>query len=304
MKKSLFVAFSLLGVFSFAQETAEAAVADSTKAWSIQGQNTLMLNQASFSNWIGGGANNVGWIAGSNYNMTYEKGNDLWENIVNLGYGQNNTEGFGTRKTQDVINLSTNFGRKISKNWYASAGASLQTQFAEGFEDGNNPAAAKLSNFMAPGFVNLGAGFTYRPNENFTMTLRPANARWTFVLDKDLQLAGNYGLKNNGDSSLFQFGFLGTANYKLQLMENITLINSASVFSNYLDHPERMVLGYGGILNMKINKFVSANITADVIYDHNQIKRTQVKQTLGIGFAYNIDNGKKRSENKDNQSWK
>lgn len=294
----------MLGILSFAQDNTDAAVADSTKNWSIQGQNTLMLNQASFSNWIGGGANNVGWIAGSNYNMTYEKGNDLWENIVILGYGQNNTEGFGTRKTQDVINLSTNYGRKISKNWYASVGAGLQTQFAAGYEDGNNPSAAKISNFMAPGFVNLGAGFTYRPNENFTATLRPANARWTFVLDKDLQWAGNYGLKNNGDSSLFQFGFLGTAMYKVQLMENISLINTASVFSNYLDKPDHLVLAYGGILNMKINKFISANITADVIYDHNQIKRTQVKQTLGVGFAYNIDNGKKRSENKDNQTWK
>ena len=304
MKKLLFSTISLFGVLAFAQENTNLPISDSTKAWSIRGENTLMLNQASFSNWIGGGANNVGFIAGTNYNMTYEKNNDLWENIVILGYGQNNTQGLGNRKTQDVINLSTNYGRKISKNWYASVGASLQTQFAEGFADGNNPASLKLSNFMAPGFVNVGAGFTYRPNENFTMTLRPANARWTFVLDKDLQLAGNYGLKNNGDSSLFQFGFLGTALYKVQLMENITLTNTASVFSNYLDHPDRLVLGYGGILNMKINKYISANITADVIYDHNQIQKTQVKQTLGVGFAYNIVKGKERSANKDNQMWK
>ena len=35
-----------------------------------------------------------------------------------------------------------------------------------------------------------------------------------FATDKDLQKAGNYGLKNDGDSSLFQFGFLGTATLK------------------------------------------------------------------------------------------
>jgi hypothetical protein len=263
-----------------------------------------MLNQAAFSNWIGGGANNVGWIAGSNYNLTYEKGNDLLENIVILGYGQNNTEGLGTRKTQDIINLSTNYGRKISKNWYVSAGASLLTQFAAGYADGNNPTAAKISDFMAPGYVNLGAGFTYRPSDNFTMTLRPANARWTFVLDKDLQYAGNYGLKNNGDSSLFQFGFLGTAIYKIKLMENITLINSASVFSNYLDHPDHLVLSYGGVLNMKINKYVSSVVTLDLLYDHNQIWKTQMKQTLGVGLAYNIDNGVKITGKKDQQTWK
>ena len=304
MIKNLLLGILLISGFALAQEQSTEVKQDTLKNWSIQGQNTIMLNQAAFSNWIGGGANNIGWIAGVNYNMTYEKGNDLWENIVILGYGQNNTEGLGTRKTQDIINLSTNYGKKISKSWYVSGGASLLTQFAPGYADGNNPENAEISNFMAPGYVNVGAGFTYRPSDNFTMTLRPANARWTFVLDKDLQYAGNYGLKNNGDSSLFQFGFLGTAIYKVKLMENITLVNSASVFSNYLDHPDRLVLSYGGVLNMKINKYISSVITLDVLYDHNQIWKTQLKQTLGLGLAYNIDNGLKRSENKNNQTWK
>lgn len=293
MKKIIALFLLFVGITAFSQEKPKDS------AWSIQGQNTLMLNQAAFSNWIGGGANNVGWIVGANYNLTYEKDKDLWENIINLGYGQNNTKGIGTRKTQDVIDLSTNYGRKIAEsNWYYSVGASLKTQFAAGYENGNDPAAAKISNFMAPGYVNFGVGFTYKPNENLTVSLRPANARWTFVLDKDLQQAGNYGLKNNGDSSLFQFGFLGTAQYKLKLMENISLINNVSVFSNYLDHPDRLVLSYGGILNMKINKYISSVVTVDVMYDHNQIQKTQVKQTLGIGIAYNIDNSIKRSNNK------
>ncbi len=300
--KKLLISAALLAAFkTFAQEQ---PVQDTAKAWSIVGQNTLMLNQSAFSNWGAGGANNIGWQAGVNYNLTYEKDKDLWENLIVLGYGMNNTQGVGNRKTQDVVNLSTNYGRKISDNWYASVGAGLITQFAPGYNDGNNPDATKISNFMAPGYLNLGAGFTYKPSDNFTMTLRPANARFTFVLDKDLQWAGNYGLKNDGDSMLFQFGFLGTAQYKVKLMENITLQNSGSVFSNYLDHPERLVLAYSGILNMKVNRYISTNVTLDLLYDHNQIKRTQLKQTLGIGLAYNIDNGKKRSDDKRNQSWK
>ena len=306
MKKILFTLLAFSGLYSYAQEkpTKVPVVSDTVKHWSIEGQNSLMLNQVAFSNWVGGGANNIGCIAGVNYNMTYQKDKDLWENIVVLGYGQNKTKGIGSRKTQDGINLSTNYGRKIADKWYASTGASLITQFAPGYEDGNNPEALKISNFMAPGYLSVGAGFTYRPNDNFTLTLRPANARWTFVLDKELQKAGTYGLKNDGDSSLFQFGFLATAQYKLKIMDNITLMNNASVFSNYLEHPERLVLSYGGVLNMKINKYVSSVITLDLIYDHNQIKKTQLKQTLGVGFAYNLTNGVKRTELKDHKSWK
>ena len=65
-------------------------------------------------------------------------------------------------------------------------------------------------------------------------------------------------------------------------MENATLVNTASLFSNYLDHPERLVLSYGGFLNMKINKYVSSVITLDLLYDHKQIWKMQVKQTLGV----------------------
>ncbi|PIF43626.1 Protein of unknown function (DUF3078) [Chryseobacterium sp. 52] len=305
MKKFLLILSFSMGIYASAQEELkkDSVVVDTIKYWSVLGKHSLMINQAAFSNWVGGGANNVGWLAGVNYNITYEKDKDLWENIIVLDYGQNDTKGLGVRKTQDVINVSTNYGRKFSKNWYFSLGTGFQSQFYKGNEDGNNPAAKKISNFMAPGYLNIGMGITYRPSDNLTVTLRPTNARWTFVLDKDLQLAGSYGLKNDGDTSLLQFGFLGTAQYKVKLMENVHITNSASVFSNYLDHPERLVLAYGAVLNFKVNKFISSNITVDVLYDHNQIQKTQLKQTLGIGFAYLLNNGVKRSERKDSQWW-
>ncbi|MDQ0592341.1 hypothetical protein QFZ37_000710 [Chryseobacterium ginsenosidimutans] len=304
MKKFLMALSIPLGIFAHAQEIKkDSIVTDTVKYWSVLGKQSLMINQAAFSNWVGGGANNVGWLAGVDYNITYEKDKDLWENLILLNYGQNDTQGIGVRKTQDVINVSTNYGRKVSKSWYLSAGAGFQSQFATGYEDGNNPEAKKISNFMAPGYLNVGMGITYRPNDNINVTLRPSNARWVFVLDKDLQLAGNYGLKADGDSSLLQFGFLGTALYKVKLMENVNITNTASVFSNYLDHPERLVLAYGMVLNLKVNKFISSNITVDVLYDHNQIQKTQLKQTLGVGFAYTLDNGVKRSDRKDSQWW-
>ena len=305
MKKLFLFASALVLTNLSAQEVAtDSAVVETPKNWSIEGQNTLMLNQAAFSNWVGGGANNVGWLVGVNYNFTYQKDKDLWENNIILGYGRNNTQGLGNRKTQDNINISTNYGRAISKNWYVSAGASFISQFDNGYADGNNPSAAKISSFMAPGYLNVGAGFTYKPNEDFTLTLRPANARMTFVLDKDLQYKGNYGLKNDGDSMLFQFGFYADASYKVKLMENIHLTNKAWLFSNYLDHPERIAMGYSGILNLKINKYISSNITLDLVYDHNQIRKTQLKQTLGLGLAYNISNGVKKADTSRNADWK
>ena len=82
MRKFLFVGSILLAFNAYAQDQ---PVQDTVKSWSVVGQNTLMVNQSAFSNWVAGGANNVGWQAGVNYNLTYDKERDLWENIIILG---------------------------------------------------------------------------------------------------------------------------------------------------------------------------------------------------------------------------
>ena len=111
MKKFLLSASAFFAMLAYAQEKP----IDSTKHWSVIGQNTLMLNQAAFSNWVGGGANSFGWLAGVNYNLVYKKDKNLVENAIILGYGQNKTQGLGTRKSQDNINLSSNYGYEIGK---------------------------------------------------------------------------------------------------------------------------------------------------------------------------------------------
>ena len=99
MKKFLLSASAFFAVLAYAQEKP----IDSTKHWSVIGQNTLMLNQAAFSNWVGGGANSFGWLAGVNYNLVYKKDKNLVENAIILGYGQNKTQGLGTRKSQETL---------------------------------------------------------------------------------------------------------------------------------------------------------------------------------------------------------
>lgn len=308
-KDSLFIK----KIDSILQHKTEAPKKDTVRHWSISGQNALTLNQASFSNWAAGGSNNIGWIAAVSYNFTYEDEKNLWENIIILGYGQSKTQGLSIRKTQDVINFSTNYGRKFSKHWFLSAGAGIISQFSAGYDyDNKNPIKSdvyhtegkRISLFMAPGYLNLGIGVTYKPSPNFSFNLYPSNARFTFVLEPSLQYAGNFGLSNDGDFMLFQLGMLANIYYKQKIMENTYFTNNFSAFSNYLENPERMVINYLGTLDFKVNKVISASVVANVIYDHNQIRKTQLRQTLGIGFTFNVSNGVKRSEHKHNRAWK
>lgn len=108
------------------------------------------------------------------------------------------------------------------------------------------------------------------------------------MLDPKLQVAGNYGLERNGQSIRTEFGALANIMYKIQVMKDLSFTNQLNLFSSYTSHPERVDIAYTGVVNIKFNKFISTIISVDLLYDHDQIQKLQLKQTLGVGISYNL----------------
>ncbi|MFB9120349.1 DUF3078 domain-containing protein [Bergeyella porcorum] len=261
------------------------------KRWFFFGQNTVTFNQASFSNWNAGGNDNIGIIAKVNYNLSYKKDRHYLENLIQLGYGLVAAKGQSTRKTEDYINIATNYGYEIGDNFYLSTGYQFLSQFTYGYNYAATPDPQKsdrVSRFMAPGYLNAGLGISYNPKENFQVIFRPANGKFTFVLDPHLQKAGRYGLEHDGQSIRSELGAMLNVLYRLKLYENIFVTNQLNFFSNYINHPERVDINYSGTLNMKFNKLITAVLSLDLLYDHDQVTNLQRKQTLGVGLVYNI----------------
>lgn len=269
--------------------------------WFFYGQNNLLFNQASFSNWNAGGNNNIGVIGKVNYNLIYKKNRHYLENIFNLRYGFVAQEGSSTRKTEDYISVSSNYGYELNEAYYLSTGFQFISQFTRGYNYGVTPNPTKMdriSQFMAPGYLNLGLGLSYNPNENLQVILRPINGQFTFVTDSLLQKAGRYGLERDGQSLRAELGARLNALYRIKIYNDIHYTNQLSLFSNYLSHPERVDIAYSGILNMKFNKYLNAMVSIDLIYDHDQIKQLQRKQTLGIGLSYTLGSESNKDSNK------
>ncbi len=261
------------------------------KRWFFFGQNNLHFNQASFSNWNSGGNNNMGVLGKVNYNLSYKNNRHYLENLFSFGFGFVATDGQSTRKTEDFINIATNYGYELGRNYYLSAGYQLLSQFTPGYNYSETPDPTyedRISRFMAPGYLNLGLGISYNPNENFQVIVRPINGKFTFVLDPDLQVAGKYGLEEDGQSVRTELGTNVNFLYRLKIYKDIYLNNQLNFFSNYLSHFERVDVNYSAVLNLKFNQFVSAIVGLDILYDHDQIQKTQLKQTLGIGFTYSL----------------
>lgn len=306
MKKHYLLAISsLISFYSVAQTVKGGKVdtesnkmlskldtAKKQEGWTVRGTNSVLLNQAAFSNWVAGGINSVALTARSDYEFNLKRGKNLWENRILMGYGLRSEQNSQTTKVEDLIDLTSKYGYQInSSNWFAAAALNLKTQFAKGYNY-SKPDQGYLSNFFAPGYVTAGFGVDYIPNDNFQLSIHPLTSRFTFVgdqavfdPDKDGILTDAFGVKP-GESFVYQLGAYVGGRYKTKLMENIMLDNRFGVFSNYLKDPQNLVLAYSAILDMKVNKFISTQITADLFYDDNQIGKLQLKETLGVGLTY------------------
>lgn len=265
--------------------------------WFLYGQNNLIFNQASFSKWNSGGDNNIGILGKINYTLSYKKHRHIIENNVQLGYGLVSTLGQTTRKTEDYINISSNYGYDLGKNYYLSAGFQVLTQFAPGYNYAatQNPLFQdRISRFFAPAYFNLGLGISYNPIENFQVIFRPVNGKFTFVSDPLLQKKGRYGLERDGQNLRSELGAMLNVLYRLKIYKDINLVNQLVFFSNYGYHPERVDIAYNGLLSIKFNRLISTLVSLDLVYDHDQIRNLQIKQTLGVGISYHLG-----SENRD-----
>jgi hypothetical protein len=279
---------------------------DTTSNWTRGGDFSLNFNQVNFTNWAAGGDNAISGVSLLNYNVKYDDGLHSWDNKVILGYGlQYLAEDY--KKTEDKIDLSSLYGRKFKKNWDISVLAFLKSQFADGF-DGDNDSVA-VSKFMAPGYIGIGPGITYKPAEYFSIFMSPATAQWVIVNDQRLADEGAFGVKaaeydangmkiKDGKQVKFQFGAAVKVQFKKDIAKNINLESTLSLFSDYLYKPENIIVNWDVILDMSINSWLSTKLTTNLIYDDNIIindkdgnplgPRTQFKEMFGLGLAFKI----------------
>jgi hypothetical protein len=285
--------------------------ADTIKNWKFGGVVSFNGQQVSLTNWAAGGTNSISFGGIISVYARYKKGKDTWDNSVDLGYGvirQGDNKLWW--KTDDKIQLTTKYGRQAFKKWYYTALGDFKTQFTNGYNYPND--SVYISRFMAPAYGILALGFDYKPNNNFSLFIAPVTGKFTIVNDDSLARYGAYGVDkeirdpNNGGKIVQhykthreEFGAYLKLQYQTKVMENITFQTMLELFDNYLYKPENIDVNWTTLTTLKVNKFISATLTTQLIYDNDiQLLRTvgdrkgttgpdvQFKQVLGVGFTY------------------
>ena len=274
--------------------------AEPDTSWKKGGFIGINFNQVSLSQWAPGGDNNLSLSSAVNLFANYEKDKTIWSNSLDLAYALIKTSSDPIRKSDDKIDFTSKYGYKIGEGkWYYAALLNFKSQFAEGFKypDDSNV----VSKFMSPAYLTLALGLTYKPTDYFEVFLSPATGKWTFVNDQTLADAGAYGVKaadiengvlvpGSGENLRSEFGAYLNMKFKKDIMENITFMTKLELFNNYTDedkdNAKNIDVNWETSLIMKVNKFITASVIAQLVYDANVVQRTQYKQVIGVGFGY------------------
>ena len=262
-----------------AQETAR----DTTKLWTKKGNITLVFNQSIFNNeWLAGGTSNFAVNLGLNYDFNYKKGAVIWDNKCIVAYGLTKIKAADrASKTDDRLELNSLWGKKASGEWYYSIFFNFKTQMDSGFDVNQN----KISHFFSPAYFQFGPGILWKKNNNLSVNFAPTTAKLIVVDNHFTELGSSFGVIK-GDSSRFELGASISACCKLNLMTNVSMENRLNLYSNYLEDPQNVDADYQMNVIMKINRYLSANVALQTIYDDNAIKAVQVREVFGLGANY------------------
>ena len=285
---------------------------DSTQGWTVNGVLSLNIAQSSFSNWAAGGKNSLAGNIIFGGNAVLKKNKSLWESTLLTTYGSIRQDKDFT-KTDDRLEINSKYGYQAFKSpkWYLSSIMNFKTQYTIGYADDGD--SLKVSNFMSPGYLNLGLGVDWRPDEYFSVNIAPANAKMIFVTDQDLANKGDYGVDpaivdtagnviTPGKNMKFKFGLYIRAEYKREIFKNVTLYTTLDLFSNYLENPQNLDVNWEVLLTLKINEWLAASINTTLIYDADitferindagEIEtfgpRTQFKEVFNLGLTFNF----------------
>lgn len=296
--KKLLLSFILLliSISTFSQDENEVP----PNGWTNEGNIQLLFNQSAFNKeWTGGGTSSIAGNLILNYEENYRMDRFSWTNRILGNYGLTKLKDDQyARKTSDRLEINSIAGlQMVNSNWYYSFFANFRTQFDKGYNFSTNQETGEVirteyTRFLSPAYLQAGPGLMWKKNENFVINIAPATARFIFV-DKRFTTTpgyvdGDYFGVDAGKSNRFEFGASLGAYLQVELFENITMENNLNLYSNYLDKPGNVDIDYLLNLDMAINRYFSANVLFQAIYDDNAVSAFQIREVVGLGINYNF----------------
>ena len=288
------------------------------KFWTNGMLTELGFSQVSLTNWAAGGYGSVALNSYLNAHANYDKNGMFWDNRIQLSYGfiQSHEEGY--RKSSDKIVIDSKWGYRAINKFYFSANFNFRSQFTPGFEYSQKTVtengeekkvtvAKQVSKMFAPAYMSLGLGIDYKPGngKELSVNMAPLTGNLVIVAHSDTLIQKKYG-NAAYQTARWELGAQLKATLNKELMKNLKINSTLTLFSDYLNKPKNMQVNWDMQLTYKLNKYLQTGIRTNLIYDDNILfstdrttinkdtgkeekimqPRVQLQEVFSINFAY------------------
>ncbi len=301
MKKVLIVLAFFIGLVSINAQTKEELKAEKASAQKVADSAQAVANAAqakidALPGWrtglfgtIGGSfsefrnsfaqgipnnsAGTIGFTVNGYANLIEEK--FFWRNSINLNLAwvklddrDDPTDDDDFREATDVFNISSLYGRNISKKWAVSGLIEYRTTL--------------LSNFNDPGYLDVGVGFTWTPINNLVVVIHPGNYNFVFS-SGDTVFESSLGAKIVADYTRK----IGAISFKTNLSlfqsyEDSDLSNWT--WTNSFAYTLWKKIGVGFDFGLRSNRQEAANFQGVSLADADN--ELQTYWTLGLSYSF------------------
>lgn len=279
--------------------------------------------------WQASGDNAMTIIANLNFKHIYTKDRFSLTNTFSGKFGYNNMKtdiGDGRPrgiwfKNVDEVVISTAPQWAMHRNWTYGANIKFRTQFAAGYAQRGDEqnGIARVSNFMAPGYLDASVGFTYVvPSEKFPLkiNLAPIAMSATYVSDagvyydsaalvnKDKVYGVPFGMRSKYEGGLSvqldfdrTWGKNGWLRYRTTAYSFYGWITDLSSMANF--EPTDTQLSYEHVaptirwentIDIKATKYISTQIYFQLYYNKAEYDKLQLSSMLSVGLTYTFKN--------------
>ena len=205
-------------------------------------------------------------------------------------YGMNVISGT-TFKNLDYFIFNLNTGWAISKIWSYSASANLRSQWSKGYKSVTEKIL--VSNFMSPGTLTLGVGFTYRALKKVPLivTVNPLSGNMQFVLDDSLSRQGAHGVP----AGKHQKSSLGST-LRIDLSQPIAggKMNYITYFYVSTNYEQNNYVEWQNTFNIIAAKIFNIGLFCRMVYNEPQAtprnRSLQWTYKIGVGLSYTFKN--------------
>jgi hypothetical protein len=276
--------------------------------WSYDLINAFSMNQNYLSNWSRGGESSLSGMIDITGTAKYsnKESKDQWTSSGRLRYGTIRTKERGFRTSTDMIEINSQYNRKILEKFDFSSVFYGKTQVAQGFQSPTDTVV--VSKFLNPGTFTVGVGFEYEPIKKTLINFSPLSYRNTFVLDTVNINQTNHGIEQDKRTRQEMGGQIVIKN-SMTLFDDLKVNNNIRLFSNYLDKPQNIDMDWEMSLEKQISYLFSIRLNLHLIYDDDvrfpvfnsagelvllpdqtpyKVAKAQFNQFLGLTFSFRL----------------